>query len=241
MYKGKRILGLIPARSGSKGLVWKNIRPLFGKPLIAWTIEAALKSKYLDKIIVSTDAPKIAKISKKFGAGVPFIRPKKLASDRAKSIDVILHALRFYQRDAQEFDYLILLEPTSPLREAVDIDKSIELLVNNTQGAVSIAGVSKVIAAHPAFDVMINDKGLLVPYERNFAKAGRRQDLSKLYFLEGSIYASQVNELFKRRTFFHKRTLGYIVPKWKSLEVDDFMDLVCIEAIMKNLRKIKRT
>ncbi|CEO88250.1 acylneuraminate cytidylyltransferase family protein [Syntrophaceticus schinkii] len=126
MYKGKKILGLIPARGGSKGLPGKNIKPLCGKPLIAWAIEQGLASKYLDKVIVSTDDEEIAKVSRSFGAEVPFMRPGELATDAAKTIDVVVHALEFLkQRGGLEFDYLALLEPTSPLRKNGDIDKSI--------------------------------------------------------------------------------------------------------------------
>lgn len=240
MYRKKKILGLIPARGNSKGLPKKNIYPLLGKPLIAWTIETALKSKYLDRIVVSTDSGEIAKVSRKFGAEVPFLRPRELATDTAKSIDVVLHTLRFFQGQGLQFDYVSLLEPTSPLREESDIDKSIKLLVDNRYGAVSIVGVSRVVSSHPAFDVMLSDKNLLIPYEGDFSIGPRRQDLSKLYFLEGSIYVSQVQEIFKRRSFYHNKTLAYIVPKWKSPEVDDIIDLFYVEGILKNLDKIKR-
>lgn len=239
MYKNKRILGVIPARGGSKGLPGKNIRPLNGKPLIAWTVQAALKSKYLDETIVSTDSPKIAAVARKWGAAAPFLRPKELSTDKAKSIDVLVHALGFLKAQGEEYDYIIMLEPTSPLREASDIDRSIEMLINNKVGAVSIVGVSQVEAAHPAFDVVVNRRGLIAPYLGDFKKAGRRQDLSVLYFFEGTVYVSSVPELLKRKSFYHDKTLPYIVPRWKSLEIDDLLDLLCAETILKNLKKIK--
>lgn len=110
MYKHKKILCLIPARGGSKGLPKKNIRKLIDKPLIAWTIKQALASKYLDKIIVSTDDEQIAAVSRKYGAEVPFLRPHKLAADKAKSIDVILHALSYLEQQGMRYDYILLLE-----------------------------------------------------------------------------------------------------------------------------------
>lgn len=238
MYKKKRILGVIPARGGSKGLPGKNIRTLNGKPLIAWTIDVAKKSKYLDLVMVSTDDTKIAKVAKKYGAKVPFMRPKELSSDTAKSIDVMLHALDYYKDKGDEYDYLIMLEPTSPLREATDIDASIKALIDNKSGAVSIVGVSRVEAAHPVFDVTITGKGFIKPYAGDFSKAVRRQDISELYFFEGTVYVSKAPELYRRRSFYHDRTLPYIVPRWKSLEVDDILDMVCAEAILKNKRKI---
>lgn len=239
MYKKKRILGVVPARGGSKGLPGKNIRSLNGKPLIAWTIQAGLKSKYLDKVIVSTDSPKIAAVAEKWGALVPFLRPKILSTDKAKSIDVLFHALQFLKERGDEYDYIIMLEPTSPLREVGDIDRSIEMLMRNKVGAVSIVGVSQVEAAHPAFDVTIDQHGLISPYLGDFKKAGRRQDLSALYFFEGTVYVSLVPELLKRKSFYHDKTLSYVVPRWKSLEIDDLIDLLCAETILKNLKKIK--
>ena len=241
MYKDKKILGVIPARGGSKGLPGKNIKMLAGKPLIFWTIDAAKKSRYIDEFIVSTDDVKIAEVSRRFGAKVPFMRPRELSMDKTTSIDVMIHALNHFEDKGICFDYMIMLEPTSPLREADDIDKSIEMLINNRSGAVSIVGIGKVEAAHPVFDVMIDNKGLIKPYVGDFIKAGRRQDLSELYFFEGTVYVSDVKELYKRKSYYHDKTLGYVVPKWKSLEVDDLMDLMCIETILKNKKKIKES
>ncbi len=240
MYRGKKILALVTARGGSKGLPGKNIRQLCGKPLIAWTIEAGRKSNYIDRIVVSTDDAVIARIARKFKAEVPFMRPMKLASDKAKSIDVVIHTLDFLKAQGQKYDCLILLEPTSPLRTAKDLDRAIEILMGNKRGAESIVGVSRVGATHPDFDVTVNTKGFLQPYKKNSKKAVRRQDLSELYFLEGSLYAAYVKSLYRRRTFYHSRTLPYVVPKWKSFEVDDIIDLICIEAVMKNYKAIKK-
>ena len=236
-----RILGLIPARGGSKGLPGKNIRPLCGKPLIGWTIAQALASRYIDKVVVSTDDKNIMAVARFFKAEVPFLRPKKLATDKARSIDVIAHAINFYKAKRMDFDYLILLEPTSPLREVRDIDRVIEMLINNKVGAVSMMSVSRVEATHPAYDVKINGKGLLVPYGNVFTKAVRRQDLEALYFFEGTIYLSEIEALLKKRAFYHERTLAYVVPRWKAFEIDELMDLYCVEAVMKRLKEIKRS
>jgi N-acylneuraminate cytidylyltransferase/CMP-N,N'-diacetyllegionaminic acid synthase len=240
MFKKKKILALIPARGGSKGLPGKNIRTLFGKPLIAWSIEAGLNSKYVDRVVVTTDDQKIASVAKKYGAEIPFMRPKELANDKSSSIDVVLHALDYLKKQGSEFDYIILLEPTSPLRETEDVDKSIEMLVNNRSGAVSIVGVSKVEAAHPMFDVKINKRGLLEHYMGSFQKYTRRQEIDDLYFFEGTVYISQVKAFIEKRTFYHEKTLPYIVPRWKSIEIDDIFDLVCAEAVKKQINIIKR-
>lgn len=234
MYKDKNILGLIPARGGSKGLPRKNIKPLSGKPLIAWTIEQALASKYLDRVVVSTDDKEIAEISIKYGAEVPFMRPKELARDDSTTSDVILHVLKWFEDVGEKYDYLALLEPTSPLREKNDIDKCIELLIDN-EAAKSIVSVSKLESAHPEFNVVIDKKsGFIKKVDGTTEfKVLRRQDLPDIYFFDGTIYISEVKAFFKNQTFYHNRTLAYIVPRWKSIEVDEIFDLICVEAIIK--------
>ena len=135
MINGKEILGIIPARAGSKGLPHKNMKLFCGKPLISWTIEAALTSKYIDKVIVSTDSLEIAKISNQYGELAPFIRPAFLSTDTAPSIDVIRHVCEYLkEQNSKEFDYISLLEPTSPLRETSDIDNAIFIL-NSKNGS----------------------------------------------------------------------------------------------------------
>ena len=135
MINNNKILAVITARAGSKRLPDKNILDLAGKPLIAWTIEPAKQSKFIDKIIVSTDSIKIKNISEKYGVEVPFIRPKELASDSASSISVLKHAILFYKN---KFDYIVLLQPTSPLRKTLDIDNAIKMLGEKTEAIVSV-------------------------------------------------------------------------------------------------------
>ncbi len=231
MINEKKILAIIPARGGSKGLPGKNIKEMLGKPLIAWTIEQGLNSKYIDKLIVSTDDQNIAEISKKYGAVVPFIRPFGLAKDDTKTIDVIFHALDFFERENSIFDILILLEPTSPLRESKDIDNALEKLFY-TSKAESIVGVSKVEGAHPDFLVKL-ESGFLRPYKNKDFNVMRRQDIEDLFFYEGSLYISYITSLKKRKNFYHEKTLGYIMPKWKSYEVDDLSDFIIIEALLR--------
>ena len=235
MYKGKNILGLIPARGGSKGLPRKNIKPLSGKPLIAWTIEQALASKYLDRVVVSTDDKEIAEISKKYGAEIPFIRPKELARDDSTTSDVILHALNWFESTGKKYDYLALLESTSPLREKNDIDKCIELLINN-EAAKSIVSVSKLESAHPEFNAVIDKKsGFIKKVDGTTEfKVLRRQDIPDIYFFDGTIYISETSILKIKRTFCHKFTMAYIVPHWKSLEIDELSDIICAEALLKS-------
>jgi len=227
-----QILALIPARGGSKGLPKKNIRPLLGKPLIVWTIEEAKKSKYIDKIIVSTDDEEIAHISRENGADVPFLRPKEFAMDTSKSADVIIHALDFLEKQNEQYLLIVLLEPTSPLRDAADIDTCIKKLLD-TPEAQTIVSVAKLESGHPEFNVIINPEGFIrkLDSSSNF-NIFRRQELHDVFFFDGSVYVSKVDAFKITGTFFHDSTLGYIIEKYKSLEIDDLSDFICIEALM---------
>jgi CMP-N,N'-diacetyllegionaminic acid synthase len=234
MYKDKKILAVIPARSGSKGLPGKNIIPLSGKPLIAWSVDVAKKSKYIDKILLSTDCPEIASVGEKYGASVPFIRPAELAKDDSSSIDVLIHAVSSLK---ETYDYLVLLEPTSPLRDVNDIDVALETLIFNAKKVSSIVSVSRVESTHPAFNMRVKSDGLLEPYLSSDFKAPRRQEIEDLYFLDGTIYISNVDDLLLKKSFYHDKTMAYLVPKWKSFEIDDEIDMICCEALIKNRGK----
>ncbi|MFC2496757.1 cytidylyltransferase domain-containing protein [Capnocytophaga granulosa] len=231
MYNNKKILAIIPARGGSKGLPGKNIKPLCGKPLIGWTIEQAQSSKYIDEIFVSTDSNEIAAVAEDFGIKVPFLRPAELATDTSPSSAFVLHTIGYYRNKGQEFDYILLLEPTSPLRDITDINIAIEQLLNHDT-AKSIVGVSKVEATHPAFLVDISKEGLLKPYLKEM-KTLRRQELSDLYFFEGSLYLSDIEFYIKEQTFYHDLTLPYVVPKYKAYEIDDIVDFYIVEKILE--------
>jgi len=232
MINQKSVIGIIPARSGSKGMPGKNIRDLCGKPLIAWSIEAGLASKYIDVLVVSTDSEEIARIARSYGASTPFIRPPALATDKATSIEVVKHCLDYYESNLDSsFYYTVLLEPTSPQRDSSDIDGAIEELVNDLQ-AVSIVGISKTETLNPAFLVKINDDFILTGVINSKLNPIRRQDTEDIYFLEGSIYISESAALLERTTFYHEKTIGYVFPKWKSLEIDDEDDFIMVEALM---------
>ena len=232
MYKNNSFLVIIPARGGSKGLPGKNIKELCGKPLVAWSIEAGLKSKYVDEVMTSTDDEKIAEISKKYGASVPFLRPSELASDTATTFDTVKHTIDYYKNELKkEFDYIVLLEPTSPLREVFDIDMAIEILLESR--ADSIVGICKTESQNPAFLVSKNENGLISGYENKDMVVLRRQEIKDVYFFEGTIYVSKTDVLLDKKTFYHDNTIGYEVPKYKALEIDDIIDFVMVEAIMK--------
>ena len=233
MINGKRSIAIIPARGGRKGLPGKNIKELCGKPLIAWTIEAGLGSQYIDEVVVSTDSEEIACVARTFGASVPFYRPAELSGDASTSFDVVKHAISFYKDELnEEFNYVVMLEPTSPLRDKVDIDSAIEQLLTNPQ-ASAIVGICKTESQNPAFLVKKSNANCLVGYENKDMRVLRRQEISDVYFFEGSVYISHMETLLTRKTFYHDCTLGYEVPKWKSPEIDDMDDFVIVEALMK--------
>jgi len=237
MITDKKVLGLVLAREGSKGLPGKNIKPLCGKPLIAWSIEAGLASKFIDDLVVSTDGYEIASVSEQYGAEVPFLRPPELASDGASSISAILHTLDYLEKNERCYDAVVLLEPTSPLREVADIDAALELLVEkNSSSVVSVCAAE---ATHPSFmfkmDAFTNK---LFPFTGTQPNALRRQDIQPVYFLDGTIYCSTPKKIREENSFYHEETLAYVVPKWKSLEIDDADDFLMVEAIMKSRLKI---
>ena len=232
MLNGHKILALIPARGGSKGLPNKNIMNLSGKPMIKWTIDEAKKLKWIDKIVVSTDSEKIIDECKEPSIDIPFVRPSSLSTDTASSIDVVLHALNWLENKNLYFDIIILLEPTSPLREAIDIESALQLMFR--ENAKSVVGVSKVVSSHPEFMYEKKENNYIVHYNKIKSSQSRRQDVDILYYLEGSIYASFVNDFKKNKTFYHKNTIGYEVSKIKSFEIDDIEDFVIVESLLNH-------
>ena len=241
MINNKKVLALVPARKGSKGLPCKNSRLLNGRPLLAWPVKAARASSYVDEVILSTDSEEYADIGREFGARVPFIRPADLALDTAPSIDFILHAIAEMEALGETFDYLVLLEPTSPLTEAGDIDAALEKLEKNRPDADALVGVAAMETTHPAYAVRLGKADLITPLMSDgFDTLPRRQDLDPLFCLDGSLYISTPEALRTKRGFCHSRTLGFVMPRYKSLEVDDFVDFICIEAIAGKLDEIAR-
>lgn len=233
MYKGKSILAIIPARGGSKGLPGKNIKPLCGKPLIGWTIEQAKQSQYVDEIYISTDSQQIADVAQTFLDGdLIELRPAELAVDTAPSSAFIVYTINKLYKTGKNFDYLVLLEPTSPLRDVSDIDRSIERLINHPY-AESLLSVVRAEDAHPSFMVTLGADGVMKPYIKDAIGGMRRQDITDVYYFEGSVYLSKCSTYLDKKNFLHDKTLSYVVPKWKSFEVDDIIDFIVIEALMK--------
>lgn len=235
MFNGKRIVGIIPARGGSKGLSGKNIKMLCGKPLIAWTIEAGLNSKYLDEVMVTTDSEEIADVSRKFGAAVPFLRPQELALDHSTTFEAVQHAIDFYRTNRRTiFDYIVLLEPTSPLREKDDIDKMIEKLISHEQLYDSIISIGEV-HEHPSIMKKITGDTLQSFCEEVEMKS-RRQDNQPAYFPYGVAYIIKTDILLKEKTFYSARNTFYKIKRYQNYEIDDIYDFLAIENIMKYQR-----
>ncbi len=233
MLNGKTFLAIIPARAGSKGLPGKNIKKLCGKPLIAWSIEAGLKSKYVDEVVVSTDSTEIAEISKKYGANVPFLRPPELANDTATTFDAIKHTIEFYKNELnKEFDYIVLLEPTSPLREGNDIDNMIEKIIRNEDDLDSMVSIGEV-HEHPSIMKKIVNKNYLSSYCVELEMKSRRQDNDIAYFPYGVAYIVKTKSLLDEKTFYTQRNTFYKIKRYQCYEIDDIYDFLAIENIMK--------
>lgn len=233
MINEKSVLAIVPARGGSKGLPGKNVRLVAGKPLLAWSVEAALQCPLIDTVVVSTDAPDIAAAGQAAGAEVPFVRPAELASDTASSVDVLLHCLDYYATIGRRFEIVALFEPTSPLREPTDATRALELLTTTRQ-AEAVVSVCRSEGGHPAFLYSLAETGHLSPFSPESGRHLRRQDLSPVYFPEGTMYVSYVEALRSRRSFYHANTFAFEVPRWKSIEVDEIHDLICVDALLRH-------
>jgi len=228
MYNDKRILAIIPARGRSKGIPHKNIRELCKKPLINYTIEAALKSGYCDCVFVSTDDVEIANIAKKAGATVSFLRPPKLATDTAKTIDAVCYTLDKLGRE--NYDILLLLQPTSPLRDSIDIKNAIEFFVNKKiRRLVSISPVND----NPILIRDIDENDNLHPLFRNKSSTLRRQDFPVYYHVNGAIYLNYIDDVTSSLSFNDNST-GFIMKKEHSIDIDDEIDLKIAEFYLEN-------
>jgi CMP-N,N'-diacetyllegionaminic acid synthase len=231
VYRDKKIVCFVLARSGSKGLPNKNIRLLGGKPLLAWPICAASQSKYIDKIYLSTDSNDYLTKGLKYGCDAFPLRSSEDSKDSSNSIDVLLNHIDYLEKKNEEYDYLLLLEPTSPLTESIDIDRAIEKLLN-FPSCDSILGISKVIDHHPRFLLERDNTNKIYPYQQYVGHGLRRQDLSDIYAFDGSLYLSSVSSLKENKTFHTQNTIGYETEKYKSFEIDDITDFFILEALV---------
>ena len=228
-----KILCIIPARGGSKGIPKKNIIDVCGKPLIAYTIEPALevlRQGYIDKVIVSTDSEEIAEVSRKYGAEVPFLRPESISGDKAKSVEFMEHALLYYEQKGIQYDAVLLLQPTSPLRSAADLTKALNMYTESSNDSLISAYEEEYIN-----DLVIykldGDGKTSSPVSPLHNKGVRRQDHGSTYVRNGCIYISDV-KLIKNGFVIGEKPLMYIMDKNKSVNVDTIEDLELLRKLL---------
>lgn len=224
MINGKSVLAIIPARGGSKGVPRKNIRDLAGKPLIAWTIEAARKSAYIDRTVISSDDQEIIAVAKNWGCEAPFVRPADLARDDTPGIDPVLHALK----ELPGYDYVVLLQPTSPLRTEEDIDGCIARCEEKLASAcVSVTEP----AHHPQWMFTLSDADVLLPISAQ--RGVRRQDLPDVYALNGAVYVARTAWLVETRNFLGEGAYGYVMPSSRSIDIDTEQDIAFAACLLQ--------
>lgn len=239
MYKGKTILGLIPARGGSKSIPRKNIKLFLGKPLIAWSIEQAQECNCFDKIIVSTDDYEISKISKRYGAEIPFLRPKELATDKSLVLDAIKYTVKKLEMNGFFIDIIVMLEPTAPTRKTSDIKKSIDILIEKDADCV---------ATFSEMDISPNriwkiHESRVEPFMEKANPWLPRQKQPKGYRLNGQIYTFRKEILFKKDNSSSRlfgKIFPLITPKERVIDIDTNMDFMIAETIMKYIQNKKR-
>lgn len=236
MNKKSQNLAIIPARFGSKRIPNKNIKKFMGKPLLAYTIEQALVCPFIDRVIVDTDSPKIAKIAKKFGAEVPFLRPPELAQDNSKIIDSVLYMIERLEKDEKYLpENIFLLQTTSPLRELKDIENCWKLMQSpNTTTVLTIC------PTHPRLYHIKPDQSIvLVNGSEN--QSSNTQAWPQAYILNGCfVYIVKRNALLKEKRIITQKTKAIICPKWRSVDLDSPEEWVLAEFLYKNKREIEK-
>lgn len=229
MIDGKSVLAIIPARGGSKGLPRKNVCAVAGKPLIAWTIEAARQSRYIDRLILSSDNDEIIRVARQWGCEAPFVRPAELARDDTPGMEPIFHALE----QCPGFDWVVVLQPTSPCRTGQDIDACLELLRDRQASAVVSVAES---SSHPAWTYRLEPDASLCPFLATTAT--RRQDLPPAFSLNGAVYVAVIESLSRLRSFIAAGTLAYPMPRERSVDIDDAVDLALAAVLLESRKAI---
>jgi len=222
-----KVLGVIPARGGSKAIPRKNIVPLGGRPLIHWTIKSAMKSK-LRRVVISTDDVEIREVAQRIGGDAPFLRPKEIATDDSPTIDVVLHALSVLRED---YDAVMVLQPTSPFRTSDDIDSCLDLLSENpdADSVISIVAVGKY---HPARMKYFENGLLLDPPFGELRENQRRQELRTMFIRNGAIFLTRTRTLINR-SFKGRKSLGFEMPFERSVDIDELRDLRVAESLLR--------
>jgi len=232
-YPDLSCLGIIPARGGSKRIPKKNIFPLLGKPLIYYTIHAAHQSRFLKRLIVSSDDDEILAISRRFGAETPFVRPDHLSGDDIPTVDVLLHALEFLKKEENYSpDIVVILEPTSPLRRTEDIDRG--LMIHTKTGTDTVVSVVKTDHCHPMKAKTITN-GLLVDYYQKETEGTPRQDLPPVYFRNGAFYSIKRDYLMKNRKLYGGKVVPFEMPVERSVDINSLYDMKIAECFLKEI------
>lgn len=222
MVSDLKVLALIPARGGSKGVPRKNIRPLCGKPLLLWSLEAARASRYLDRVVLSSEDPEIVETARQAGLEVPFLRPPELARDDTPGVEPVLHALDLLPG----YDLVVLLQPTSPFRSGGDIDRCIERLVESgAPCAVSVTRPEK----SPYWMYTMGPESRLAPLLPTPEGFSRRQDLPEVYALNGAVYVARTEWLRATRSFLTPETVGCVMTREHSVDIDSEEDFALCE------------
>ena len=230
MINEKSVLAIIPARGGSKGLPGKNVKELCGKPLIAWSVEQANSCSDVDRVVVSTDDNQIADVAKKYGAEVPFMRPAELASDTASTIDVIFNTIDWFEKyENYQPTYILLLQPTSPLRIVEDIEGAIQILSDKkAQAVVSVCETDH----HPWWSNILPEDGNMKNFIKPDIVMKRRQDLPTFYRINGAIYLAEMDYIHEHNEFLGPATFAYEMPKSRSVDVDSDIDFKLAAMLM---------
>lgn len=224
------MLAIIPARGGSKGVPGKNIRELCGKPLITYTIEAALASRHISRVILSSDDPQIAEVAVTVGAEVPFMRPGHLATDTALAIDTYLYTLERLESQGQRYDEFVVLQPTSPLRKPADIDGGIELFQQKT--ADSVIGV--VALEHPPeWMLSLDEAGRLQHYLEQPTELQNRQQYQSAYLPNGALFVLRRELIERQKSYYSDTTYGFPMPPERSVDIDSLADFEYAEYLMR--------
>lgn len=226
----KKILAIIPARGGSKRLPRKNIVPLAGKPLINWSIESAKMVSSISRLVISTDCEEIAKIAKEAGGDVPFLRPANLSSDTSSSVDVVKHTIEYFTALGERYDYVLILQPTSPLRTSAHIQDAIDLL--NDKCADSVISVCE-CEHSPLWANTLDDSLSLENFIPKAIKNTRSQDLPKYYRLNGAIYLTKVEQFQTEGIFMSGKSVAFIMDTNSSVDIDNKLDFIIAETIMQ--------
>lgn len=227
MYNNKLILGIITARGGSKGVPRKNIRPLVGKPLIAHSILVGKASKYIDRLILSSDDEEIIEVGKSYGVEAPFVRPAYLATDTVKSLPVMQHTIDFCERqENRKYDFVVLFEPTAPTRIVEDVNRCVEIAVANN--ADSVVGFCEAGHMHPVRAIKIVN-GRVEPFCMPEPEGLRRQDQEKVYYRNGSVYVFKRDSLMEKNSLWGEVCMPYVMPPERSVNIDEETDFLAAE------------